>query len=42
MNTILMNSNRKSTRIAALVAKNGDAILADWNREMAGSIDGAI
>ena len=38
MNTILMNSNRKSTGIAALVAKNEDAILADWNREMAGSI----
>ena len=38
MNTILMNSNKKSTGIAALVAKNEDAILADWNREMAGSI----
>ncbi len=38
MNTILMNSNKKSAGIAAVVAKNEETILAEWIREMSGSV----
>lgn len=37
MNTILMN-NKKSAGIAAVVAKNEETILAEWMREMTGSV----
>lgn len=38
MNTTLVDSNQKSAGVAALVTKNEEAVLAEWLREMSGSV----
>ena len=38
MTTTLLDSNQKSAGVAALVMKNEEAILAEWLREMSGSV----
>jgi rsbT co-antagonist protein RsbR len=38
MNTTLLDSDQKSAGVAALVTKNEEGILAEWLREMSGSV----